>query len=454
MPTKKVEEYIRANNLFAKNDLLLLAISGGIDSVALLHMLAQLGYQMILAHCNFKLRGAESEEDERFVRQEAGSLNIPVMVRCFDTISYARDNKVSIQVAAREQRYQWFNELLDQTFPFLSGEKKPSVIVTAHHADDNVETVIFNFFRGAGIHGIRGILPKQGKIVRPLLDIRKEEIRNYCTAKQLHWREDQSNQDVKYTRNFIRNQLIPLAETIIPSLKDNIINSTKRFLEIEHIYNRSMHKICVGLQEKKGEELHIPVLKLLKQEALQSVVYTLFKPFGFGTAQIPEIISLLHADTGRYLVSSTHRVLRNRKWLIISPVFLTTIQHIVVGEEESAVSWEAGSIQLQRIVASTLSIENNSQIALLDAKKIRFPLLIRKWKAGDYFYPLGMQKKKKLSRFFIDRKLAISEKEKVWIIESNKKIIWIIGQRIDDRFKLSANSTEVLKIIWTSSSQV
>ena len=443
---KQFQQYIITEKLFQPKDRLLIAVSGGVDSVVLCELCRQAGFDFAMAHCNFQLRGKESDEDEAFVKSLAEKYCAPFFVKKFDTDKYALDNKLSIQVAARNLRYEWFTELLNH-----STIKPFNHLLTAHHADDNIETILMNFFKGSGINGLKGIMPKKGRIVRPLLFAKKEVLETFAAEYNLQFREDSSNSSDKYTRNYFRNQLIPGLEKVFPQVKENILHNAHRFRDINILYNQAVDTAIKKLITVKGNEFHIPVLKLLKTEALSTILYEIIKDAGFGSKQTDEVIKLLKSESGRFIESETHRILHNRKWLIISPLNDTTIQHYLIEEETKEVHFTKGKILIEQITDLTIIADAN--IAIMDASKIKFPLLLRKWKQGDYFYPLGMQNlpagrqgKKKLSRFFIDQKLSMNEKEDTWVIESGKKIIWIVGMRIDDRFKITDQTKNALKL--------
>jgi tRNA(Ile)-lysidine synthase len=474
---KSFIKYIQEQNLFQKNDYLLLAVSGGADSVALCELCFQAGFYFEMAHCNFQLRGEESERDEEFVRRLAEKYWTKVFVKKFDTKTYAQENKISIQVAARELRYDWFDELLNEVSPTMynaaSGQtdnqlpvdisqisSKPvpesSHLLTAHHANDNIETLLMNFFKGTGVKGLQGILPKPGKIIRPLLFAKKEEIVSFIKENNLEFVEDSSNSSEKYTRNFFRLQLIPSIQSVFPQVEENLMNNIERFKEIEILYNQSIQLHKKNLLEQKGNEIHIPVLKLLKTKPVKTIVYEIIKEYGFTAHQTDEAIHLLKSESGKYISSATHKILKNRNWLIIAPVNTLEANHILINETDKEVVFELGKLifkneDMKDNQFINEKISSSNLTAMLDAKNITFPLLLRKWKQGDYFYPLGMQKKKKLSKFFIDQKMSLTEKEKVWVIESNKRIIWIIGKRIDDRFKITPKTKKVLSIHFNKS---
>lgn len=417
----------------------LIAVSGGLDSISLCELCHQTGQQFEIIHANFQLRGEESTRDEEFVQMLARKYNIPVHIKKFNAEEYATKNKLSIQVAARKLRYDWFLETLEANKPKLRW------LATAHHQDDNIETILMNFFKGTGIAGLRGILPVQDEIIRPLLFATREDLQAFALENALEWVEDSSNATDKYTRNYFRHKLIPIIKDIFPEAEANLAGNIKRFREIESIYRQSIDQHRKRLLEQRGAETFIPVLKLAKTDPLNSIVYEIIKDFGFTPHQTQTVIDLLETSSGKFVCSATHRILRDRAWLIVSPLNETPTAHILIESPKQAVQYANGTLQLS-LEETPDQLNADPNIALLDAKEIRFPLLLRKWRTGDYFYPLGMRKKKKLGRFFIDNKRSLAQKEKIWVLEMDKKIVWIVGMRIDDRFKIQPGTREVLKI--------
>ena len=451
---QKFIEFIKKENLFQPKDKLLLAVSGGVDSVVLCELCKQVGFDFVIAHCNFQLRGEESERDEKFVREIAKKYNVEIFVKKFDTEKFAEAKKISIQVAARELRYEWFNDVVNCQLSMVNNEAVASSdnshtvthILTAHHANDNIETLLMNFFKGSGIKGLRGMLPRQGKIIRPLLFAKKEELLAFAKENNLKYVEDSSNTSDKYTRNYFRNQLIPSVQKVFPQVEENLLHNIQRFNDIEIIYSKAIAAHKNKLLEKRGEEIHIPVFKLLKSEPLTTIVFEIIKDFGFTANQTEEVIKLLKSDTGKYVQSNIHRIIKNRNWLIITPINTLIAENILIEENDKEVQFSTGKVVIKQIPVTGYQLSSGESIAQLDADEIKFPLLLRKWKQGDYFYPLGMTRKKKLSKFFIDQKLSLSQKENTWILEMNKKIIWIVGMRIDNRFKISSKTKNILKI--------
>lgn len=441
---RQFKDYIKKERLFQPKDKLLLAVSGGVDSVVLCELCHQAKIPFAIAHCNFQLRGAESERDEQFVTALAKKYNVVLFVNRFDTEKYVTENKVGIQVAARELRYKWFNEIIDsKSFTENYENKKEGKILTAHHADDNIETLLMNFFKGTGINGMKGILPKQGRLIRPLLFAGKSDLLEFAIINGLSFVEDSSNASDKYTRNYFRNQLIPAVQQIFPKVTENLKANLSRFREIDLIYTESILQHKKKLLVLKGAEVHIPVLKLKKCNPLATILYEIIKEFSFTAGQIDDVINLLESESGKYINSPTHRILKNRNWLIINEFNNYTSENILIENEPNEISFEGGRLKMGKYEFN--AIKDSYLIAQIDFAKIKFPLLLRKWKQGDYFYPLGMQKQKKISRFLIDQKLSLSQKEKVWVLEMDKKIVWVVGMRIDDRFKITQQTKNILE---------
>lgn len=433
--------YIHEHHLFQKKDKILLAVSGGVDSMVLCDLFLKTGTPCGIAHCNFQLRDKEADRDEAFVEDYAKQRGLPFHKTRFSTLQYAEDHQLSVEEAARNLRYEWFEKIRRQyAYQFIA---------TAHHQNDNAETLLLNLFRGTGIHGLHGILPKRGKVIRPLLFLLKQDMLNYAAKQDIRFITDATNTATIYTRNFIRHEIIPVIETRFPGVVSRLNDNIQRFTEAEQLYNQAITCHRSKLVEQRAHEIFIPILKLLKSQPLHSIAYEIFKPFNFSYEQCRQIIQLADKTSGKVVYSATHQLLRDRKWFIISPLQAKDNTHIIIDKPEGAT--EAHGLRLKLAIKdvkeTTLTTKDN--MATLDAGKVQFPLLLRKWKQGDYFYPLGMRKKKKLSRFFIDQKLSLNEKEKVWILLSGERVIWVVGMRIDDRFKVTAGTKRVLKISLT-----
>ncbi len=424
---------------------LLLAISGGVDSMVLLDLLSKMEMKLSLAHCNFDLRGEDSDKDEALIRLEAEKYDLNLDSIRFDTKEYARLHKCSIQMAARDLRYSWFEDLLR--------EKEYDYLLTAHHADDNMETFFINLSRGTGIDGLCGIPEKSNHILRPLLPFSKKEIISYATEQGLNWREDLSNQDSKYLRNKIRTEMIPLLLDINPSFIETF-ESTLNNLQGSRsiVYDRM--KIVKDMVIEQGDTANSSLtrfkVKNLSELADNSAyLHQLFHPYGF--KQYEDIRSLLEAQTGKQLYSKSHRLLKDRNYLLLSKISENDIDHtdILLNENETSVALEGVQLKMESIILtkpwSFEHISLSPETAYFDKNLLVYPLSVRKWKKGDYFYPIGMSGRKKLSKFFKDEKYSLLEKENIWLLCSGTQIIWVIGKRMDDRFKVSNKTKNILK---------
>lgn len=430
-----------AQRLRLPNAQLLLAVSGGMDSVVLAHLCKEAGFSFSIAHCNFRLRGEESERDEAFVRQLASDLSVSFFIERFDTAAVAAQEKKSIQEAARQLRYDWFAQLKKQhAFDY---------VLLAHHADDNLETVVMNFFRGTGLQGLTGMPEmRETYLVRPLLGIRKKEIEAWAQQKGLSWVEDSSNDSDKYTRNVFRKQLLPLIQNLYPQADENLLRNVSRMQSALQLYEEGYRHLHSRLVETEGNVSRVPILKL-KPYLHTSFLFEWVKSFHFTEKQLPDIRRLMEAENGKFVASETHQIIRHNRWLMIAPKQTdNSIAVVEAGVKE--VLFAGGSLLINQLTSAAWQLNTDSGTAHLDAKGIEFPLVLRRWKTGDYFYPLGMRKKKKLSRFFIDSKLSKHEKENTWVLESNKKIIWVVGRRIDDRFKVTEATKDILQLKWKS----
>jgi len=427
---KKLDKYIKQNHLFKREDKLLLAISGGADSVALAYLLKELNCNFIMAHCNFGLRKQESDSDDVFVKNLAKKLNVECVTNNFDTQTFATENKISIQMAARDLRYQWFEELrlkLDCNF-----------IVTAHHQDDDIETFFINLLRGTGIKGMLGIHPKKGNVIRPLLFARKDEIYDFLKENKIEYREDSSNKEEKYIRNKIRLQLIPLLEEINPSIKETLIKDMDYLSGISKIYNTQINKQKERLLKQEGSYFTIPIVELEKLNPMPTYLYEFLKPFGF--LRVNDISIALQKQSGKQFFSATHRLIIDRKKIIIQAIRENEKLEIQIDKNDKECF---SPIHLRFSLSGNIAIQNDVNIAMLDFDKLKFPLVLRKWKNGDKFMPLGMKQFKKLSDFFIDEKFSLIEKQQQWLLCSGDEIIWALGSRIDERFKISGNTKKV-----------
>ncbi len=431
-----------AHQLFNSGDKIVVACSGGCDSMAMAHLFHQQKIKILLAHCNFQLRGDEANGDENFVKQKATEWKIDFQSIKFDTEKFAAENKISIQQAARKLRYDWFEKLL--------AENDFTKIATAHHLNDNIETVFINLVRGTGIAGLTGIAAQNKKIIRPILFATRNEIENYAAENNLDFRNDSSNNSDDYLRNKIRHHLVPLMKEMNPNFENTMAQNIFNFKEanelIDVILPQKLKKIIV----QKKEEWYINLKLLNHQPAAATLLYEAVKPFGFNTSQAFDIFNNKNSISGTTYFSATHRLLKHQQTWVISKINEQKKSVEYIDEQTQKVVLENGKLTIEKIEwTAENKISTNNSIALLDAKNIDFPLTLRTWKPGDYFYPLGMNtKKKKLSDFFVQQKLSLIEKEKMLLLCSGQRILWVVGMRIDERFKITNSTKKVLKIVW------
>lgn len=432
----RFKAFIEKENLCRPDDHIVLGVSGGMDSMVMAELFLRAGYDIFLAHCNFQLRGHEADQDEDLVRDFAGKHHIPFFVKHFDTAAFAESKGISIQMAARELRYTWFEELL--------AKEGFDRVATAHHLDDSIETFFINLLRASGVSGLTGIRPGNGKLIRPLLFAAKEDIAVYCEKEKIPFREDQSNQSLKYLRNRIRHRLLPELQNIDPNYRQAIRASMKNLKEADKVYN----KVIRGLSEeivRRDEEgkVYIPIDALISRQPLNTILFELIRPFGFTLADIESIVDALDDIPGKQFYSSTHRLLADREFLIIRKLEKENARKIyLIRENTDEIKMPVRlRIEKQNIDAH-FEIPRDAAIACLDFDKLDFPLEMGKWKEGDSFQPLGMKGTKKLSDFFVDEKFSRIAKEETWVLRSKGEIVWVIGHRIDERFKLAPESSK------------
>ena len=439
MILKKVELYIEKNKLlFPEKGKILVGVSGGRDSVALLDILIKLGYQCTVAHCNFHLRGEESDRDEKFVQQLSFNLNIPYYSVDFDTVNYAKQKNISIEMAARELRYSWFTSLAEKI--------NAQAIAIAHHADDNVETLLMHLVRGTGLKGLTGISPKNGLIVRPLLCCSRNEINEYIKNNNLSFIEDSTNQSVDFQRNTIRLQVIPLLEEINPSVKKVLSESIERFSEINTFYENAIEKIKKQLLTVDNDQLKINIDLLCKQASPKTILFEILHPYGFNESIVQDIEKHLHDESGKIFYSPTHYLIKDRKYLIISNKIKKNETTFFITENDSEISFPLHLSITRKKKEKNFVISKDNRIIQIDASLIQYPLTLRRWTNGDTFFPFGMNRQKKLSDFFIDQKLNLKQKAETWLLLSQNQIVWVVGLRLDNRFKITESTQEVLEI--------
>jgi tRNA(Ile)-lysidine synthase len=425
--------HIERHGLYKPADRILLAISGGIDSMVMLHLFQQAGFTTAVAHCNFQLRGKDADGDEEFVSATAQQLNIPCFVNRFETAQYAELTKLSTQMAARELRYAWFEELL--------GKYRFNVLATAHHLNDSIETVLLNWVHGSSLEGFTGIPVKHNGVIRPLLFATREQIEQYAKEHNITWREDVSNQSDDYQRNFIRHQIIPALKEINPSLESTVQRGfAKARAEVNWMQQgfdawREKYTATTGDKVTIQKEYFTGAL----HEA--SVLWKFAKTFGFNYDTCADVVRSLSGQSGKRFFSPSHQLVADRNVLVITPHSIALNDVTIKSDQSEA---HLGSWRLEISRSATFQKSATTNQATLDAAHIKFPLTWRTWKAGDAFFPLGMNHRKKVSDFLIDLKLTRTDKESVTVLESQGEIIWIAGYRIDNRFKITDHTREAV----------
>lgn len=418
---------------FLSEKKLLIACSGGLDSVVLTYLMKELNYEIALAHCNFSLRGKESDGDEMFVIGLAKNLEIPVFAETFDTKKFAKEHKISTQMAARELRYNWFSEILkDFKYDFL---------LTAHHLDDDLETFFINLSRGTGLSGLTGIPKENNKIIRPLLKFSREEILKYAEKNNLKWREDSSNQKTDYLRNTLRLEVLPQFKKVNDSVLKNFQKTQQNLKASQNLIEDYLALVYNLVVTEATDSYKINIQKIKDLPHTEALLYELLNSFGF--TEWDDVSQLLDAQTGKKVFSKTHQLLKNRDELILTEISKENFS------EEFSVPKEGVVFPIKLKIESAEYIgETEKNLIYVASEKLNFPLKLRKWERGDSFHPFGMKGKKKLSKFFKDEKIPLTEKEKIWLLLSNEKIVWVIGHRMDDRFKVTKDSKKILKITW------
>ncbi|HBK83660.1 MAG TPA: tRNA lysidine(34) synthetase TilS [Flavobacterium sp.] len=425
------EHHIKQNFPQLKNKKLLLAVSGGIDSMVLLHLSYQLKWDFAVAHCNFYLRNEESMADEDFVKTICNEIQVPCFIKKFETSQFASEHKLSIQVAARKLRYDWFNQLLS--------ENKLDYILTAHQLDDQAETFLINLTRGTGLDGLTGIPAVNGNIIRPLLPFTREQLLQYARDNQIQWREDSSNASKKYLRNKLRHDVIPVLKELNPNFLNSFQQTLNNLNQSHSLVTDASDILFKSIVEENNDQLKINISALTKQKNYKAYLYQWLSKYGFFAWN--DIFKLITSQSGKQVFSNDYLILKDREHLIVSKREMDTkCYHI-----------EKNIYQINIPLKMTLSHVNfisnsNSNCIFVDAEKISFPLSIRKWQTADFFYPSGMKGKKKLSKYFKDQKMSLIDKENQWLLCSNNNIIWVINQRADERFTVNENTKNILKI--------
>jgi tRNA(Ile)-lysidine synthase len=431
-------KYIHSEKLFHSSQRILLAVSGGADSMLMLHLFTNAGFSVAVAHCNFGLRGSESDGDEQFVADYCDKHNLAFYVKHFDTQDYALEKGISIEMAARNLRYAWFDGLLSK--------HNLELLATAHHQDDVIETFLINLSRGSGVKGLSGIQPKSGEIIRPMLFTNRTEILEYCTQLKIDFRTDSSNVDIVYKRNLIRQQILPLLEQVNPAFRRNALKTIGNLHETGQLFQQRMSEIKTWVYSEDDQGAMIHIDKLLTLYPLRTILFELIREFGFQAEQVDDIIDSLTKESGRQFFSDEYRLVKDREYLLISPFGSKQDQVFYIEEDCHQINYPVHLLLEVIDRKADFRFSTHPNIADLDLNKLVFPLILRHWQEGEYFQPLGMTGMKKLSDFFVDEKYSIPDKENAWILASGNQVVWIVGKRLDDRFKITSKTKRILRI--------
>ena len=434
LPVKQFTDFIEQNKLFNPAGKVLAAVSGGMDSVLMAHLLKAAGYNFSITHCNFQLRGDDAIADQEFCKNLAQQLGVPFYTINFDTTDYAANHKISIQMAARDLRYQWFQQVKQQ--------HGYDVIALAHHQNDTIETILLNLTRGTGIAGLHGILPKNGDLVRPLLFLNREAIQQLIQQNSLQYVEDSSNSSVKYTRNKIRHEVIPKLKELNPGLEKTFESNLQHFREMETLLELKLSELKKDLFIQQGDEIHLPLEAVKKLEPKRLLLFNLLQPYGFNETTVNDLIASLDKHSGRVFESLGYRLILDRENIIL----VKKTDHpaeITINQNNHVVNYNNYKITLLHD-DSPLIVKDNPLAVSIDADLLVYPLTIRAWQQSDYFYPLGMKTRKKLSDYFIDQKIPVHQKTQIpLLINGNGDIIWLAGYRSSEHYKVSKNTKKV-----------
>lgn len=429
---QKFKNHIDSNFSFLQDKKLLVATSGGMDSMVLVHLFQKLNFNFALAHCNFQLRNLESDEDQKFVTNYAKLHNIPCFTTKFDTKNYSELHKLSIQVTARNLRYNWVNDILFQ--------EKYDYIITAHQADDVAETFMINLSRGTGLEGLTGIPSQNGNIIRPMLPFSRKEIENYASENQLVWREDSSNASDKYIRNKIRHHIIPIFKEINDSFLSSFQNTLMHLNQQQSLVDDAVLLVYEKVVSEEKEQLKINISALLQYKNYKAYLYQWLHKYGFTAWN--DVYDLVQSQTGKRIESENYILLKDRDYLLLSQKRILDYDTIVINSVT-----ENTNFPLNFSICNFRDISNqNKNIIFVEESKLQYPLTIRKWREGDLFYPAGMLGKKKVSKYFKDEKFTLFQKLETLILESNNQIVWIIGHRADERFKPEKTNQNIIQI--------
>ncbi len=438
----RLKKFVEQYDLFQPHHRLLVAVSGGVDSVTLTHLLSGMGNEIGLAHVNFNLRGADSQEDAHLVSRLGESLKYPVYIRSCDAASLARESGQSVQMAAREYRYQWFEALRQrENFDF---------ILLGHHLQDSVETVLHHFARGTGLRGLHGIPIRNGRLLRPLLFATRREIEAYAEQEGISYREDASNHSLYYTRNLIRREVLSAFQRVNPSFMQAAAGNIQRIQEAEYLMNYALRDLRALLITTEGDRMTIQLEGLLQHyQAAGTILYEWLNPYGFNAAQVKQMLESAGRQPGGRFFSPSHRLLIDREHLILEPIPLGDAPGpYFLHQEAEAVFLPDGSLHLEWKEGRPDFFSPDPHQASLDIPPQAFPLRVRHWQAGDAFCPLGMDgKHQKIQDFFTNQKIPRTEKGRIWLVETGKgEICWIVGYRIDERFRINQQTDGYVRL--------
>ena len=455
---QEFQHYINRCNLISEGDKLILALSGGIDSMVLADVLQKAKVEFVVAHCNFHLRGEESDGDEKFVREFAEKRGIQCFVKHFETEKYAAENGVSIEMAARDLRYAWFEKLRQQ----LGYDK----IAVAHHADDQAETFFINLLRGAGLRGLKGMQPQNGVIIRPLLWASREQIHQYALENRITWREDHTNAETVYLRNRIRNQLLPVFDELQPEAQQGLHKSLEHLASENELYRALLNEKLEQIVEQDDDVLRLPYSKLVKAKVPEPVVpednrrvegptdrsysfqllFEWLRDYGFNTDQCQFIYEAMETGIGNKYYSQTHQLVIGRNELQLSEIKSVEEEEIQIGIGEKEILLPVHLCFSKLEKTNDFIIDKSFEVAQLDFDKLHFPLTLRHWHHGDRFHPLGLKGSKLLSDFFVDQKFTEWQKQNTWLlVSSNDDILWMVGHRIDDRYRVTSETKTIFR---------
>jgi len=435
LPVKLFTDFADSNNLFGHSSKILAAVSGGMDSVVMVRLLKAAGFNFGIAHCNFQLRGDESTRDQEFCRTLAEKLQVPFHTISFDTRKYGADEKISTQMAARDLRYDWFEEVRQR-----SGY---SVIALAHHQNDAIETILLNLTRGTGIAGLHGILPKNGMLVRPLLFLTREEIKDLVDENRLDYVEDSSNASAKYARNKIRLEIIPKLKELNPALEQTFEKNLQHFREMEQLLTQKVAELKKELFVYQENEVHVLLDGLKKLAPQRLLLFTLLQEFGVNETIVDDLIASLDKHPGRVFETNDFILVLDRNILIISKIIPTQQKETLIRLNDRELDYAGFKLNILHD-DSPLIIKNNPLAVAVDTDLLIYPLTLRPWRQGDHFYPLGMRGNKKISDFFIGQKVPLHKKNEIpLLINGNGEVIWVGGYRPDERYKVSINTKKV-----------